>query len=185
MFLLDADHCVGQHKCNSLSFYVEDESEQRPMGLHKPLALEGLHHSWIHIWCMLKSISTLTSFLLFIQLSFSTPSLFWTFVSSCGKKLGVVGIAFGTLPWRPGYQENEQCWYWRSTLSTWASHPFWFLSTNLFYIHIFIFVMYLCIYVHPYILLSSSKRGNVLFWCRCLFCINYNSVCSFSSDSGK
>lgn len=43
-----------------------------------------------------------TSFLLFIQLSFKTLSLFWAFVSSCGKKLQLCGISFGKRPHCPG-----------------------------------------------------------------------------------
>lgn len=67
-----------------------------------PVASEGLYQGQIHIWLTIQSLDMHASSLLFIQLGFNSRSLYWALVSSCGKKLRLVGISFGTLPCRLG-----------------------------------------------------------------------------------
>lgn len=93
---------------------------------------------------------TQASFLLFIQLSFNTLSLFWAFVSSCGKKLQLGGISFGRLPRRLGYLKTSSagaggmpCPHGHPTPSR-IKAPACFIHT---------FLHLLCIYIKPYIYL--------------------------------
>lgn len=138
---------------NSPSICVEEGSRQQGrQGCVSPCSLRP----WLWKGCTTAGFTsgshlkdcTHASFLLFIQLSFNTLSLFWAFVSSCGKKLQLGGISFGKLPRRLGYLKMSSVG--AGGMPCPHGHPASSgIKTSAWFIPILLSL--LCIYIKPYI----------------------------------